>query len=175
MSNILLHPILLQFKEEKEQENNPIIPKLNINNEKKQYVVPYKVNNFSFFSKSIITNQNLNNFNLSLYLLIHFNIENIDYAIIFLNNIIEKNIKIETINFITNNILYNFHYLFYEIIYIDKMIFFYKNFFLKFYNKEFKYDEIFKIFNNVIDNTIQNNFIKKIIHTNFIKQIINIK
>jgi hypothetical protein len=167
-----LHPILLNFYDKK-IEYSSIFPKLNINQNNKQYLVPYKIDNFKLYEKTDNIYQNFNKFNLNYYLLIHFNIENLNDIINFLNNIIEKNLNIDTINLITNLIFENYYNDFDDNRNIDKIINYYKQYFLIYYNIDVHYNDIFKIFRKIIDKNSTIIFNNKTIHNDIVNNILN--
>jgi hypothetical protein len=155
MENKILHPILLQFIEI-EFSQVPIFPKLNVLKDNKDYTSPYDIKKFNYVSNTNALNQNFDNFNMNYYLLINYNIENYDDAILFLNNIIEKNLNEDTINLFTTIIIENYYNIFFEMVNLDKIINFYIIYFKKYYDKNYLYKDIFDMLllakrNNIVD------------------------
>ena len=175
----IFHPFLLNFNDITKKNTHAIIPELisskNTNN---------TLDDFKIISDNKLKEKNVNekeiiikNFKKSkeqnkYFLMYNFNIKNIDDIFELLDNLIDGNNNINTIDFLLNLIISVFKDEF-DDIYIDKFINFYKIYFKKYFEITIEYKNMFKIIKNNLEkeydiiNTAK--FYK--IHTNIIKSI----
>ena len=158
----IFHPFLLNFYDITKKNTHAIIPELTSSNNNSTS----GTNNLSLDDFKIISDKNIKQIDKDkdkeikhfkkskeqnkYFLMYNFNIKTIDDIFELLNNLIDGNNNINTIDFLLNVIISVFKD---EIddIYIDKFINFYKNYFEKYFETTIEYKNIFKIIKNNLE------------------------
>jgi hypothetical protein len=176
----IFHPFLLNFNDITKKNTHAIIPELISSKNNLNTLDDFKIisdNKIKEKDKEKDKENYIKNFKKSkeqnkYFLMYNFNIKNIDDIFELLNNLIDGNNNINTIDFLLNLIISVFKD---EIddIYIDKFINFYKIYFEKYFETTIEYKNMFKIIKNNLEKEydIINTSEYYQIHTNIIKSI----
>ena len=175
----IFHPFLLNFNDITKKNTHAIIPELISSKNNNNTLDDFKIISDNKLKEKNVDEKEIKikNFKKSkeqnkYFLMYNFNIKNIDDIFELLNNLIDGNNNINTIDFLLNLIISVFKN---EIddIYIDKFINFYKIYFEKYFETTIEYKKMFKIIKNNLEKEydIINTAEYYQIHTNIIKSI----
>jgi len=175
----IFHPFLLNFFDITKKNTHAIIPELKSSNIINNTIDDYKIisdNDIKLKNineKDKIKKKNKSKEHNKLFLMYNFNIKTIDDIFVLLNNLIDGNNNINTIDYLLNLIMGVYKE---EIddIYIDKFINFYKIYFEKFFETTIEYKNMFKVIKNNLEKEydINNKLEYYIIHKNIINNIL---
>ena len=175
----IFHPFLLNFFDITKKNTHAIIPELKSSNINTNTIDDYKIisdNDIKLKNineKDKIKKKNKSKEHNKLFLMYNFNIKTIDDIFGLLNNLIDGNNNINTIDYLLNLIMGVYKE---EIddIYIDKFINFYKIYFEKFFETTIEYKNMFKVIKNNLEKEydMNNKLEYYIIHKNIINNIL---
>jgi hypothetical protein len=175
----IFHPFLLNFFDIAKKNTHAIIPELKSSNINTNTIDDYKIisdNNIKLKNineKDKIKKKTKSKEHNKLFLMYNFNIKTIDDIFVLLNNLIDGNNNINTIDYLLNLIM-NVYKEEIDDIYIDKFINFYKIYFEKFFETTIEYKNMFKVIKNNLEKEydINNKLEYYIIQKNIINNIL---